>query len=273
MDPPPPTARSDEHPFSVSRRQLFQVVGGVGFAGALGGCATKTTASPLPAQPGPSSPATPPAVSSGPAANNPGPPASRATAAQLLCRDAWGARAARPGGKPHTPNRLTLHHAGVVLGANSNAPGRFRQDQRYHQDQLGWIDIAYHLGIDRDGNIYQLRDPGIEGDTATDYDTTGHFLVICEGDFNEETVSPAQVRGIATAFAWAAQTYRIATGTLKGHRDFAETSCPGTNLYAQLTSGELRTQIDSLLAAGGVDLQPFCGPEAVARVRAIEAGN
>ncbi|WP_264890932.1 peptidoglycan recognition protein family protein, partial [Mycobacterium kiyosense] len=197
----------------------------------------------------------------------------RSHAAQLLCRDAWGARAARPGGKPHTPNRLTLHHAGVVLGANSNAPGRLRQDQRYHQDQLGWIDIAYHLGIDRNGNIYQLRDPGIAGDTATDYDTTGHFLVICEGDFNQESVSPAQVRGIAIAFAWAAQTYRIATGTLKGHRDFAETSCPGTNLYAQLSSGELRAQIDSLLAAGGVDLQPFCGPEAVARVRAIEAGN
>jgi hypothetical protein len=48
---------------------------------------------------------------------------------------------------------LTLHHEGVVLGDNRNAPGRLRQDQRYHQDQLGWIDIAYHVGIDRNGNL------------------------------------------------------------------------------------------------------------------------
>ncbi|MDT5172333.1 MAG: hypothetical protein QOD02_5714, partial [Mycobacterium sp.] len=41
---------------------------------------------------------------------------------------------------------MTLHHEAVVLGDNRNAPGRLRQDQRYHQDKLGWIDIAYHLG-------------------------------------------------------------------------------------------------------------------------------
>ena len=46
---------------------------------------------------------------------------------------------------------MTLHHEAVVLGDNRNAPGRLRQDQRYHQDQKGWVDIAYHVGIDRDG--------------------------------------------------------------------------------------------------------------------------
>jgi N-acetylmuramoyl-L-alanine amidase len=168
---------------------------------------------------------------------------------------------------------MTLHHEAVVLGDNRNAPARFRSDQRYHQDTLGWIDIAYHIGVDRNGNIYELRSTKLVGDTATDYDTTGHFLVLCEGDFDKEAVSEAQLNGAAMAFAWAAQTFRVASDTLAGHRDLAQTSCPGVNLYAHLTSGDLKRRINDMLAAGTVDLQPFCGPEAAAKVAAIEAGG
>src|ERR1700759_2959029 len=211
----------------------------------------------------------------------PPPPASTSTpvvplsaaSAVMLCRDAWGARPARPGGRAQTITRMTLHHEAVVLGDNRNAPERLRQDQHYHQDQKGWIDIAYHVGVDRDGNIYELRSTEIAGDTATDYDTTGHFLVLCEGDFDQEAVSEAQLHGAALAFAWAAQNFRIATTTLAGHRDLAKTSCPGANLYAHLSSGDLKRRIDDRLAAGKVDLQRFCGPDASARVAAIEAGN
>lgn len=222
---------------------MLRLAGGVGLASVLGGCASTAAASP-------------------PAAS-----------AQLLCREAWGARPARPGGRPHTITRMTLHHEAVVLGDNRNAPAHLRQDQHYHQDQLGWIDIAYHVGVDRIGNIYELRSTQLAGDTATDYDTTGHFLVLCEGDFDQEAVSEAQLHAAAAAFAWAAQNFRISSATLAGHRDFAQTSCPGANLYAHLSSGDLRRRIDGLLAAGGVDLQRFCGPDAAARVAAIEAGN
>lgn len=252
----------------VNRRRLLLLAGSAGLAATVGGCSTTTSASPTPSEPSPAAPAATAPVTAAPAA-----PAPKATAALLLCRDAWGARPARPGGRAHTPNRLTLHHAAVALGDNSHAPGRFRQDQRYHQDSLGWIDIAYHLGIDGKGNIYELRNPGIVGDTATDYDTTGHFLIICEGDFDHEPVPEAQLHGTALAFAWAAQRYGIATTTLAGHRDFAQTSCPGANLYAHVSSGDLRRRIDFLLGTGGVDLQPFCGADAIAKVAAIEAGN
>jgi hypothetical protein len=75
------------------------------------------------------------------------------------------------------------------------------------------------------------------------------------------------------AFAWAAQNFRIKSDTLAGHRDFAQTSCPGANLYAHLSSGDLKRRIDTLLAGGGVNLERFCGPDATSRVAAIEAGN
>jgi hypothetical protein len=202
-------------------------------------------------------------------ANASPPPSTKA-----LCRDSWGAAPARPGGTPHTPNRLTIHHTEVVLGDNANAPARLRQHQRYHQDSQGWTDIAYHLSVDRNGNIYQLRDPALVGDTATDYDPTGHFLVVCEGDFNKEQVTQEQLDGAALAFAWAAEKYGIRTATLTGHRDeSADTTCPGTSLYAHVTSGDLKSRIDSILAAGPVDVPLVCGPEADAMVAEIVSGS
>jgi hypothetical protein len=146
---------------------------------------------------------------------------------QILCRAAWGAAAARPGGRTHTLTRMTVHHTEVVLGDNANAPARLRQHQRYHQDTHGWIDIAYHFSVDRRGNIYQLRSPSLVGDTATTYDPTGHFLVVCEGDFDQEEVSEAQLNGTALVLASAAQQFGIPTETLAGHRDFSpNTTCP-----------------------------------------------
>lgn len=192
----------------------------------------------------------------------------------VLCRDAWGAAPARAGGTPHTPNRLTIHHTEVVLGDNANAPARLRQHQRYHQDSQGWIDIAYHLSVDRNGNIYQLRNPGLVGDTATNYDPTGHFLVVCEGDFDTEPVTEKQLDGAALAFAWAAQQYGISTDTLTGHRDQSpETTCPGSSLYAHVTSGDVRDRIDAILASGNTSVPLVCGPEADAIVAEISAGT
>ncbi|WP_343708785.1 N-acetylmuramoyl-L-alanine amidase [Mycobacterium sp.] len=237
-------ARRDE----VNRRQLLGLAGGAALVSTIGGCssaATFTVRTRL----------------------------TSATSALLLCREAWGARPARPGGKRHTITRMTLHHEAVLLGDNRNAPGRLRKDQLYHQDQKGWIDIAYHVGVDRNGNLYELRSTELAGDTATDYDTTGHFLVLCEGDFDKEAVSEAQLQGTALAFAWAAQNFHLKTDTLAGHRDFAQTSCPGANLYSHLSSGDLKRRIDVLLATGGVNLERFCGPDAAARVAAIEVGN
>ena len=201
------------------------------------------------------------------------PPPTLTASDEILCRAAWGALPPTGVGTTHTISRMTIHHTGAVLGDNRNAPARLRQHQQLHQNERGWIDIAYHASVDRNGNIFELRDYNLVGDSATTYDPAGHFLVLCEGDFDQEAVTEAQLDGAALAFAWAAQKFTIGSDTLGSHRDFASTSCPGANLYARVASGELKQRIDSLLAAGPVNLRPICGPEADAKVAAIEAGN
>ena len=226
----------------ISRRRLLHLAGAAGVVGVVGASGQAR--------------ATPPA------------------SAALLCRDSWGARPPLPGGRPHTITRMTIHHTEVALGDNSIITSRLRQHQRYHQIDRGWVDIAYHVGVDRDGNIFELRRTAIAGDTATNYDTTGHFLVVCEGDFNVEPISEAQLNGAALAFAWATQEFGITSATLASHQQVAAaTSCPGTNLQSHVASGDLRARIDDMLTGGPVQLQPVCGPQAAAVVAAIEAGG
>ncbi|WP_428844395.1 peptidoglycan recognition protein family protein [Mycolicibacter sinensis] len=192
----------------------------------------------------------------------------------LLCRDAWGARPALPGGRPLRITRMTIHHSGVVFSDNRTIAERLRQHQRYHQDEHGWIDIAYHVGIDRGGNVFALRDTGLIGDTATDYDPTGHFLVLCEGDFDQQDVPEAQLESAALVLAWAAQTFQISTDTLASHREVAPaTTCPGANLQVHIASGELRRRVDDLASRGPVGLALKCRHEAAATMAAIAAGR
>src|SRR5579884_911410 len=171
--------RPDEGPDWVSRRRLLRLASGIGLASVVSACSSQAGMDSAPKSAGaPRQASTPsPAAASTTGASQPKTPPSApttsppsalsTTSARMICRDAWGARPARPGGRPHTITRMTLHHEAVVLGQNRNAPSHLRQDQRYHQDQLGWIDIAYHVGVDRNGNIYELRSTEIAGDTAT----------------------------------------------------------------------------------------------------------
>ncbi|MDT5029642.1 MAG: hypothetical protein QOE61_6520 [Micromonosporaceae bacterium] len=277
MDAPPPD-QSRAGSALVSRRRLLWLAGSAGVGAATAtACSTWTGTESAPASSS-LTPSTTAPDSSPTASLQPGPPASTtitSTGASdiMLCRDAWGARPARPGGTTHTITRMTIHHSGEVLGDNRNITARLRQHQQYHQDQQGWIDIAYHVSVDRDGHIFELRRPELVGDTATDYDPTGHFLVLCEGNFDVEDVPEAQLHGAALTFAWAAQTFHIGSDTLASHRDFAATACPGANLYADVSSGGLKHRIDDLLAAGTVDLRTICGADAAAIVADIEAGR
>jgi hypothetical protein len=269
------TEDSQPHGSTLSRRRLLHLTGAAAF---LSACT-------YPESPGPK--ANPSATMAPPlqptiAAQQPvtglAPAAPTPTAISVsgteLCRDSWGARPPRPGGRPHTITRMTIHHTAVVLGDNSNIVSRLQQHQRYHQDEKGWVDIAYHVGVDRNGNIFELRTPAIAGDTATNYDPTGHFLVVCEGNFDEEPVSEEQLDGAALAFAWAIQEFGITSNTLASHQEVTPTTaCPGANLQARVASGDLKRRIDDFVSAGAIDLQVLCGPGAAAQVAAIQAGR
>jgi hypothetical protein len=165
---------------------------------------------------------------------------------------------------------MTVHHTARLLAENRRAPEAIRGHQRFHQLDRGWPDIAYHFIIDLDGNVYECRPVGAVGDTGTNYDPTGHFLVACEGNFDEQPLPAAQQAALVNVLAWAGTEFAVDPETIRGHRDVAATSCPGDNLYALIDSGDLARAVADSLAAGTVTMEVVCGAEAEDRVAAIE---
>jgi hypothetical protein len=221
--------------------------------------------SPSPPRPAPEPPE--------PAPPEPEPEASEPEVAtariEVLCRDVIGLAAATAGGVQHRIERVTLHHTGVELGDNALAPSRLRRHQGMHQ-QHGWSDIAYHYGVDLRGNVYELRDPGVAGDTFTDYDPAGHLLLLCEGNYDLESPTDRQLTSVAELIALGAQRFGVDPGSLTGHRDHVVTSCPGDRLYAR--QPELIAEAQRLARTVSYGLDVRCDEEARARVAAIEAG-
>lgn len=190
----------------------------------------------------------------------------------VICRDAWGARKPRGRFVRHRVRRLTVHHSARVLRDNRRAPRRFRDHQALHQRTRGWPDIAYHLLIDLHGNVYAGRPAWAKGDTSTDYDPTGHFLVLCEGNFDRQRVPTDQVAALVRVLVWAAQRYEVSPATIRGHRDYASTSCPGMDLYSLVRSGAIHRRVKRRMALGEVDLVMLCGSTGRQRVWEIEKG-
>lgn len=192
-----------------------------------------------------------------------------AATVEVLCRDAVGLAAAAPGGRPHRLRQLTLHHSALPLVDARRAPAQLRRHQRFHLDQ-GWSDIAYHFAVDLRGNVYELRDPGLAGDTFTAYDPAGHLGVVCEGDFDQQRPTDAMLEAAALLLAHAATEYGMDPGSLSGHREHTLTRCPGDHLAARLP--ELRDAAIEL-AADAVQRRDVCGAAGRARVERIAQGR
>lgn len=158
-------------------------------------------------------------------------------------RDAWNDRPPRPGMRPHQIDRITLHHTGppAWYGAPP-APAYLHAIQAFHMGpERRWPDIAYHLLVDLDGAVWEGRSLTVAGDTATDYDPSGHALIAVLGDYSVQQPNAAQWDAIVGTVRWLMDTYGVAADTLFGHRDYAATACPGDSLAILLD--EIRHQV------------------------------
>lgn len=177
-----------------------------------------------------------------------------------ISRELLGLPAPAPDGQPHTIAGLMLHHTAAPTVPAAQAPERFRSHARSHRD-AGFTDIAYHWGVDVDGNVYQLRDESIPGETFTDYDPAGWFLVVCEGNFQETEPTEAMLAAVVDVLAAGATRHDVAPTTLVGHRDLAATACPGDHLQSRL--GDLMGLVEQRVAGGGVVLEVTDDPAAL----------
>lgn len=154
----------------------------------------------------------------------------------------------------HDINKLTLHHSATTHTLEDDLGGKMRSMQAWGEKERNWFDVPYHFIIDIDGTILEARNYRYAGDTNTRYDTRGHFLINCFGDYNAAEPTKQQLESIAALMAWAAAEFSIEPLKIYGHRDLAQTSCPGDNLYKYVKDGTLKKMVEAILAKGKPEL-------------------
>ncbi len=174
------------------------------------------------------------------------------TAPVIVAVEQWGGTRSDPSiGKKHRPAQITLHHGGVAFLRDKDPQQYLRNLQSWSRGTRKWSDIPYHYLIDLDGRVYEGRDIAIAGDTNTNYDPTGHALIVVLGNFEEVEVNQAQLDAVVSTMAMLAKQFKISPDKIAGHKDFsADTSCPGKSLYPYLQSGYFRQQV---AAAMGIE--------------------
>jgi len=135
------------------------------------------------------------------------------------------------------PWRVTLHHSDgkhTTTLAESEAEARFIQD--FHIHGRGWIDIAYHFLVDAQGNILEGRPEGVLG-AHTLGNNEGNIGIVLLGTYHppvNNVPTKAQLDAVASLGRYLVARYGIDPKSLKGHRDYKQTDCPGNLAYARL---------------------------------------
>ena len=170
----------------------------------------------------------------------------------IVSRAEWGARDPVLPMREHRIERLTIHHTATRQDTARSLASKLQGLQQFSQrdDSLAdgrrkpaWADIPYHYYIAVDGSIGEARSWRYAGDTNTPYDPAGHLLVVVEGNFEDEELTPAQRTALETLVPALARRFAIPGERLGAHRDYAATRCPGRNIMSELP--RLRELIDA----------------------------
>ena len=167
---------------------------------------------------------------------------------RILDRSMWLANEPRSY-KQHIPARITIHHEGTKLVNGEDAAKKIKRIQVWGMGpDRNWVDIPYHFLISPDGRIFEGRDVNTVGETNTEYDPTGHLLISCLGNLEEQEITVAQLNSLIKLIAYSCKKYSLSIETLAAHKDYSkQTTCPGKNLYKYLESGWLKTEVKKIL--------------------------
>lgn len=186
---------------------------------------------------------------SAPAAPAPAPAPGSAGQPPIVPRAGWGAFPVDPAVYlRQTPQFVTVHMDGEVFGDYADPIQRLQTTQQWSMNTRGWVDIPYHFLVDRQGLIYEGRPLWAVGDTGTNYDPTGHVSVTLLGDYDVQAVNRVSVDSVVAVAAWLCASHAIPPERVKGHRDYAYTSCPGEFFYLDyFATGQLVREVRARL--------------------------
>ncbi len=151
---------------------------------------------------------------------------------------------------PHRIKQITLHHTGSAepLSEDKDPKQVLNNLYTWGAEERNWWDVPYHYLIDLDGTIYEGRDARFAGDTNTTYDPRGHLLISVMGNYSLQEPTDAQLEAISGLMAFGMEKYGLPMDAIGTHSQYADTTCPGTNLQRLFDGGTLLEMVKKKIA-------------------------
>jgi hypothetical protein len=146
--------------------------------------------------------------------------------------------------KNHDITKITIHHGGETFAPDKDMVTYLKNLQSWSRREKKWMDVPYHYLISPKGEIYVGRPDSIAGDTNTTYNPSGHLLICALGNFEEVEVPKAQYDALIWLTKKMMVDHYVSIDSIATHKDFAETQCPGTNLYKFFENGQFKRDLN-----------------------------
>ena len=134
-------------------------------------------------------------------------------------------------------DRLTVHHDGNPKPNNDLSAAAVAQTLRLvqaeHRQRMNAGDIGYHYIVDRAGQVWQGRDERFQG-AHVGGANAGNVGVLCLGNGDLQAPTPRQLEALDRLVRTLANRHRLPAARVYGHRELANTRCPGDQLAAQV---------------------------------------
>uniref|UniRef100_A0A4W3IYB8 Peptidoglycan-recognition protein n=1 Tax=Callorhinchus milii TaxID=7868 RepID=A0A4W3IYB8_CALMI len=127
---------------------------------------------------------------------------------------------------------IVIHHtAGNRCFKTEDCKRQLRNIQNYHMKFRQWCDIGYSFLIGEDGNIYEGRGWDKMGAHTFHYNHISYGIAFM-GNFMNTSPNNLALNASKSLIAYAVSRKNLTPRyTLKGHRQFLKTACPGDTLY------------------------------------------
>lgn len=166
---------------------------------------------------------------------------------KIILQKDWGGTAEKHKADFHRIEKITLHHGGVEFKEDKDPQEYLRNLQNWSRSEKKWIDIPYHFLIDLNGKVYEGRSLQYPGDTNTNYNPHGHLLICLMGNYEIQVVNSEQIKSLVDLLVFFCANYKINPDLIKGHKDYAETACPGKDFYNYIVDGSLNNKVSAKL--------------------------
>jgi len=157
----------------------------------------------------------------------------------IISRKNWKARKSKVVYTPNHPKIIIIHHEGAgnpkqKVASSFKGIKTIQAIQNFHMDNPKrlWQDIGYSAIIAPNGDIYQGRPFDAVG-AHTKGHNTGSIGICIIGNFEVEVPTKEQLKSLKNLIIHLTTLFPVldVPKCLFGHKDFANTDCPGKNLY------------------------------------------